>query len=658
MANLFNYYPKKTYLKVNMDEYWDFYLNLDNSLSYNIFSNGEKLYDKYLISNMDIDNIYSCDNNWFKSVKENVWEKSITTNSTLYNIGYTGLDNGLLPFRRDKINNKGFVEIYTNSKYTFEEGDNILKLHQVSGGTTLYDYPLTVLDDKIKLNGGFYQGFFKTQCDTYMVLPDKLEEGDEWNFQFTLNKVEFEKESNKTLNDKHPNNKGIFFYIGTRAENKWIYLYDDKDDECFTLSYDNYIEDAVIDKKTHKINSFIDMSIEMPVEWESIAIDDYLNFKYYDENLYKNTCCLNEDFLDDFILSDGIRPPIIDEEKEPSTTIAWCCQYKAQQESTKYVRTCCGTCCHNIPNGIELNETTVGGYFSKCEIFGDDYLSDIDMLEDGTLYMEDDLDISDFTYETYEGINLHLNGHYYFETDNKFLLFDRTCNGFTVKDWEEGTVVRYYGQKNSFQGNLFLLMNRTSTGYTVDTIEEYKNSFKKEYNIYSDLYNNALAFRITDDGRIGYRYMTIDCNSENRVGIKEGYSNKNVIKENEWYSINVKIKASQTKMKLYFYVNGMLKFVSNELEKLNLRELNDTYEKQETVPFNISLGGGTQGLAETILPNYMLDPYRVYPIEENFAGSFIGYLRSFRFYNCKLEHLNILNNSKYDLLKIKNIYKK
>ena len=96
-------------------------------------------------------------------------------------------------------------------------------------------------------------------------------------------------------------------------------------------------------------------------------------------------------------------------------------------------------------------------------------------------------------------------------------------------------------------------------------------------------------------------------------------------------------------MKLYFYVNGMLKFVSDELDKLDLRELNDIYEKQETVPFNISLGGGTQGLAETILPNYMLDPYRVYPIEENFAGSFIGYMRSFRFYNCKLEHLKIVN---------------
>lgn len=658
MANLFNYYPKKTYFKVNMDEYWDFYLNLDNSLSYKMFSNGEMLYDKCLISNIDIDNICSYDNDWFYSTNESVWENANVIDNTLYNIGYTGLDNGLIPFRRDKVNNREFVEVYTNSKYTFEEGDTVLKLHKVSGGTTLYDYPLTVLDDKIKLNGGFYQGFFKTQCDKYMVLPDKLEEDDEWNFQFTLNKVEFEKESNKTLNDKHPNNKGIFFYIGTRAENKWIYLYDDIDDECFTLSYDNYIEDAYIDKKNHKIDSFIDMGVEMPVEWESIAIDDYLNFKYYDEDLYNNTCNISDDIINNFVQIDGIKPPIIDEENESFTSIAWCCQYKIQQESTKYVRTCCGTCCHSIPDGIEIKETTIGGYFSKCEIFGDDYLSDIDMLEDATQYIEDDLDISDFTYETYDGIYLHLNGHYYIETDNKFLLFDRTCDGFTIKNWEEGTVVRYYGQKNEFKGNLFLLMNRTCTGYNVNTIDEYRDSFKKEYNIYSDIYNNALAFRITDDGRIGYRYMTIDCESENKVGIKEGYSKQDIIKENEWYSINVKIKASQTKMKLYFYVNGMLKFVSDELDKLDLRELNDIYEKQETVPFNISLGGGTQGLAETILPNYMLDPYRVYPIEENFAGSFIGYMRSFRFYNCKLEHLNILNNSKYDLSKIKNIYKK
>ena len=99
---------------------------------------------------------------------------------------------------------------------------------------------------------------------------------------------------------------------------------------------------------------------------------------------------------------------------------------------------------------------------------------------------------------------------------------------------------------------------------------------------------------------------------------------------------------------MYFYVDGKLVYVTKELPKFNFHELNDLYEKQEGVPFNISLGGGTQGLAETILPNYMLEPSRVYPLEENFAGSFIGYLRSFKFYNCGMEYMNILNNFKWE----------
>ena len=49
-------------------------------------------------------------------------------------------------------------------------------------------------------------------------------------------------------------------------------------------------------------------------------------------------------------------------------------------------------------------------------------------------------------------------------------------------------------------------------------------------------------------------------------------------------------------------------FCNKELPKLDLRHLKEEKRKQEGVPFNISLGGGTQGLCETILPNYMLEP--------------------------------------------------
>ena len=47
-------------------------------------------------------------------------------------------------------------------------------------------------------------------------------------------------------------------------------------------------------------------------------------------------------------------------------------------------------------------------------------------------------------------------------------------------------------------------------------------------------------------------------------------------------------------------MNGKLVLISKELPTFNFRELNDTPDKQEGVPFNISVGGGTQGLSDVI----------------------------------------------------------
>ena len=83
-------------------------------------------------------------------------------------------------------------------------------------------------------------------------------------------------------------------------------------------------------------------------------------------------------------------------------------------------------------------------------------------------------------------------------------------------------------------------------------------------------------------------------------------------------------------MKLYFYVNGFLVFISKELDEFNFRELNDTYQKQEGVPYSISLGGGTQGLLESILPDYYNTPDYIFPIEKDFCGTFLGDIKSFK----------------------------
>jgi hypothetical protein len=265
-------------------------------------------------------------------------------------------------------------------------------------------------------------------------------------------------------------------------------------------------------------------------------------------------------------------------------------------------------------------------------------------------YIEAELDISDFVYYTDNGLSLFDANQYYFYTDNKFLMFDRTKNGYTTKNWVEGTQMMYYGRRSQFTGNLFILMNRTKTGYTVNNIDKLRDQSANNYNPYNSLYNNALAFRITDKGEIGYRMLSVDCNKEGRdkTTVIEGYSFENVVPDCEWTTINVRLQFFMGKMKIMFYVAGKLVYISQDLPQLNLRKLDELYDKQEGIPYNISVGGGTQGLAETVQPNYMLNPTRTYPIEKNFAGSFIGYISSFRVYNCMMEQLAIENNFKWE----------
>lgn len=660
MANLKENNRHNLKLMLNYDEYWDFFLDLDG---YAPYSFGDGMYDDCLISYIDACNP-NCFNGdtWLYSTDNYSWESGTSIDNTLYDISYTGTDNGLFRFRKDRISNKDFLELYQNNSYRIEGDDYRLKLHAVSGNTLQYEYPLHVENCQIKLNGGFYQGFFKTECDKYQILPSKLEENSPWEFEFELKKCDLEAESTKTLNDKYPENKGIFFYIGTRAENKWVYLYKD-DDECFTLSPDDYVEDAHIDKKDYIIGNFYD---PYPDFQESIEdyMEDYTNYNYYNDKYYQKDCDDEIVGLEEYV-DEPYNPKIIDENLPHDNFDSWCCNVEEQPKkdipSRKFFRTCMCKSCGCISRTVNDNSqedsesNNEKGADIKHLLFGNDYyISDFDGLDYDTDYWEPELDISDFEYETENEIKLKdANKTLLYSTDNKFILFNRTCTGYTINNWVDGLQLEIYGRKNKFKDNLFVLMNRTCTGYTVDNIDELRDKVNNEYDyadFYGDLYNNAMAFRITDDGEVGYRLLTIDCSisGDDKTKIEEGYSNKGVIKDCQWQTIHVKIIPTLDTMKLYFYVDGKLVYITKNLPKLDLRELNEMYEKQEGVPYNISLGGGTQGLAETILPNYMLNPYRVYPLEKYFAGSFIGYMKSFKFYDCSLEYGNILQNYKFE----------
>ena len=154
-------------------------------------------------------------------------------------------------------------------------------------------------------------------------------------------------------------------------------------------------------------------------------------------------------------------------------------------------------------------------------------------------YTQLDIDIyeSDFS-ETKEGHEIGQPNVVEYVSDNKFLLFDRTCKGFTAKNWEEGSEIVIRDIKASEKENYFLLFDRTCKGLKANSA----NLNNKEYNIKRDLYRNAFALQIKDDGSVGYKYLVQDCDSEEiQYKIESEYSLSDIITDDEWHTIHVKI---------------------------------------------------------------------------------------------------------------------
>ena len=642
MGNIKNNNRHNIKLLINYDEYWDYFLDKDRYGSYCF--DGSRIQDKCLISYINTsDSACTVEDDWLISNDSYKWESGISIGYSLYNVGYTGVDNGLIRFRKDRISNDDFIKIFSESEFSFQEDDLRLKLHAVSGNTMKYEYPLKIENGLAKCNGGFYQGVFKTECDKYQILPSSVFE-DTWDFEFVLKKEDFEKESDKTINDSHPNNKGLFFYIGTRAENKWCLLYDKSLTSGDTMDTDDVVD---YDGMTcDPLSPFTDVDWYDKLEWWRVEpISNYVDYIYYPDEMYKR-----DDTFDDYI--DFDEKPIIIDDRTFAKELKDCCSCDKQVKTIVRQEIICCSCgrCRIEKDKIERPIPTRG---CRSCLFGDDFLADIDDMPYDTDYVAPETDLTLLDFQTArDGISLFSFKRYTkIYSDNKFLLFHRARGGFCVRNWVEDTIVEYRQTKNSFKGNLFLLMNRTCTGYSVWNIDELRDQYDTPYNLYEDIYNNALAFRITDDGEIGYRYASVDCeiSGDNKVKIYEGYSKKGIIKDKQWHVIHVKVKGAVDTMHLRFYVDGKLKYITDEMPLLNLRKLLEEDEKQELVPFNISLGGGTQGLCDVILPNYMQVYNALLPIEEYFCGSFIGYIKIFRWYNCPLEVMDIRNNFRFEM---------
>ena len=575
------------------DEYWDVVISQDNSPSFDI--NG-KLVENCLSSYINFGDEECQTQVGVRSYDDFTWNECLNEGAELVDIGYTGIDNGLIYYGGfDNVTNKEFYDIFTDSQINIHSGDCRLYMHKVTGNTGVYSYNTEyVSGNYYALKGGFFQGFYKLFGYDYQVLPQYIE--NEWNIEIQLRPKDYEEKEN-TLNSTHPNNKGLFFYMGTRAEDKFLRIYN-----CDLEPYETREQ-----PERHQCDNGYFSWDELPEDFVEIAVEA--------GKIHRQINILSAVNLSYFLNTYGYNW-----NSDCSCTIA------------------------KTIDGIKEDKKSV------CER----YLNDPD-------YYEADIEIIDSKVITSNGVPVEDDGYYEIKTDNKFLFFNRTKYGFTTANWDEDTIVILTGSTNDLRtGNLFLLMDRTCSGYTVETIDEYYKN-KKLFNITADTTNNAFALKYNEDGSIGYRYFIHDCSSESRYSVLEESSLPGIVKKNEWNTINIKFSilngsidkcgkpVGERKMRLFFYVNGMLKFISKELPEFDFRQLNTVAEKQEGVPFNISVGGGTQGLCDSVWLDYDRAFEKILPIEENFAGTFIGDVKSFKFYTCKLQSSQIKNNALYNV---------
>ena len=105
---------------------------------------------------------------------------------------------------------------------------------------------------------------------------------------------------------------------------------------------------------------------------------------------------------------------------------------------------------------------------------------------------------------------------------------------------------------------------------------------------------------------------------DEKLKIIEERTSPGLIKNGEWADITVRFSilgpdvsdkcsanVGKREMKIYIYAGGYLKFISRPLPEFSFRPLKDVPDKQEAVPYNISIGGGTQGLADVVTLDYM-----------------------------------------------------
>ncbi len=563
MGNIKNFSFNKLDLRLSNSDYWDFIISNDQNSSGSGTSIGDCLVSWFDFNEPEIFTTGDTSANTISSLTS--WSGATNTGYTFNTIGLTGVDNGLVTFNKTSgdTSNTALLAALTGSTLIIPANDFRLHLNKVTGSTEQYIYPITIQNDfsgdYAQFCGGFYQGYYKIDGSTYQVLPTRVNKA--WVAEFWL-KSSGCTVTGTTLNTTYPNNKGFFFYMGTRAENKFWNNFEGADTGCTSgCTVDTGCTDT--------------LSYWCTIPKESdIVIGNSGNTISLSPN-QSTTELITNNFL---------------------------IYGRTHSGSTR-----CGTCGGNT-DGL--------GTYTVCSYDG-------------------------------SGVSVTTPKTITTNTTNPFLIYGRAHSGST-RCGGCGNNTDGYGTETACSFSGF------STSIQFDNLD---------YN--ADTIDNALGFRIKDDGSIGYRLLTVtgNCSGETYVSgvtIEEGYSASGMVSGDVWTSIIIRFTMDYLddcdltykparKGKLMFYINGKLKYVVNNFDENVGRRLNEHMEKQVTVPYNISLGGGSQGLIETQTFDGRDEEDLGLPIQENFAGTFEGGISTFKFNVCDLyfdDIQNIYNDEK------------
>jgi hypothetical protein len=684
-------------------DYYDFKLNSDNQglcLNYatkcgDSCDNGFDIIRDKLVLWFDVNQTGSTiDGNHIKSLVEwDGYQIKPTSGITLCDFGLTGVDNG----RYDQLS--GITVNITSA-------DTKVVLYPVTGytitnsGTTKgkYNYPWLFLTgnmtndgcdvgNTICLNGGFYQGYFKLDfleptpkiisISGVCNVSEKLIPGDPDEYVYNLLPTEFNDGWSMETWVKWDNNN---CKVTRDAIFTGVTMTKDSSDSCLITVFLNghtlQPGDPIIITDSTELGFDTDGGIFTGGDFTTVYnVIDNNTFQYYQHTTKLNTGTTNvgtvimyekvTDYADvtlvrknnvfdvygylvgnDFLVGDIIK--LNNYSDFPNGT----------QVSSLFRPVGLNSEPCNLTEFYNDNFTTIksvsGDSFTYQVIHG--YVGGTDFFgsADISLYRikktDDILTLND----NYLG---NTNFFFYIGTraENKFNnIFSgetglKTCGGIPISP--DTTFVLDTGGQSWFNKSSLRLPKCWSCCYD-NTFTTGKT--KTEY--CDELSENALGFRITNDGRIGYRKMTVSVgcynNKERITGttMEEGYSDNIVFKDkNRWNHIVVTY--SETGVKhglpsgiLKFWVNGKVVHRVKDFIGLQLRALNEFSDKQLGVPFNMSWGGGTQGLLESQTFNGPDNDDYGLLLENNFAGTFEGELSQLRFYEKSLNLLEIRNN--------------